>query len=396
MARLFDPLTIRGVTFANRVFVSPMCEYSSTDGFANDWHFVHLGSRAVGGAGLVFTEATAVTPEGRISPEDLGIWKDEHVEMLSRIVRFVHGQGSIAGMQLAHAGRKASTYRPWSGDGQVGEDEGGWTDVYAPSAIAFKDNYPQPVEMSKADIDAVIAAFAAAAARALAAGVRVLEIHAAHGYLIHEFLSPLSNKRSDAHGGSFKNRTRLVRDIAAAIRRVWPEHLPLFTRISATDWTDGGWDVEQSIELARQLKPLGVDLIDCSSGGNVASAKIPIGPGYQTPFAERIRREAGILTGAVGMITSAVQAEHIVVSGQADVVLLARELLRDPYFPMRAARELGQEITWPAQYLRAGPQGAKPRATEGTERKARATEGTESTEAQKAQKAQKHGKEAGR
>jgi 2,4-dienoyl-CoA reductase-like NADH-dependent reductase (Old Yellow Enzyme family) len=361
MAHLFEPLTIRGVSFANRVFVSPMCEYSSRDGFANDWHFVHLGSRAVGGAGLVFTEATAVTPEGRISPEDLGIWKDEHVDMLARIVRFVHAQGSVAGMQLAHAGRKASTYRPWSGTGAISEAEGGWQDVLAPTAIAFADNYPQPREMSKQEIAATAGAFAAAAKRALAAGFRVLEIHAAHGYLLHEFLSPLSNQRTDEYGGSFENRTRIVRDVADAIRKVWPEQYPLFTRISATDWTTGGWDIEESVDLARQLKTLGVDLIDCSSGGNVATAKIPIGAGYQTPFAERIRKDAEIFTGAVGMITSPMQAEHIVGSGQADAVLIAREFLRDPYFPMRAARELGQEITWPAQYLRGGPQGAKPR-----------------------------------
>ena len=361
MSHLFEPLAIRGVSFPNRVFVSPMCEYSSSDGFANDWHFVHLGTRAVGGAGLVFTEATAVTPEGRISPEDLGIWRDDHVEMLARIVRFVHQQGSVSGMQLAHAGRKASTYRPWSGNGAIAESEGGWKNVLAPTAVAFADNYPQPVEMSQQDITACVEAFAAAATRAHAAGFRVIEVHAAHGYLIHEFLSPLSNQRADQYGGSFDNRTRLVREVAQAIRRVWPEQLPLFTRISATDWTAGGWDIEQSVELAKRLKPLGVDLIDCSSGGNVATAKIPIGPGYQTPFAERIRREAGILTGSVGMITTATQAEHIVGSGQADAVLLAREMLRDPYFPMRAARELGQEITWPAQYLRAGPQGAKPR-----------------------------------
>ena len=362
MAHLFDPLAIRGVTFPNRIFVSPMCEYSSRDGFANDWHFVHLGTRAVGGAGLVFTEATAVTPEGRISPEDLGIWKDAHVEMLARIVRFVHEQGSVSGMQLAHAGRKASTYRPWSGNGAVGESDGGWTKVLVPSAVAFADNYPQPIEMSLEEIGACIEAFAAAAARALAAGFKVIELHAAHGYLIHEFLSPLSNQRSDRYGGSFENRTRLAREVAEAIRRVWPGHLPLFARISSTDWSPGGWDIEQSIELARQWKPLGVDLIDCSSGGNVASARIPIGPGYQTPFAERIRNAAGILTGAVGMITSPTQAEHIIGSGQADAVLIAREFLRDPYFPLRAARELGQEITWPAQYLRAGPHGAKPRS----------------------------------
>lgn len=361
MSHLFDPLTIRGVTCANRVFVSPMCEYSSTDGFASDWHLVHLGSRAVGGAGLVFTEATAVTPEGRISPEDLGIWKDDHIDMLARIVRFVHGQGSVAGMQLAHAGRKASTYRPWSGSGVVSVADGGWANVLAPTAIAFADDYPQPREMSTGDIANATAAFAAAAGRAHAAGFRVIEIHSAHGYLLHEFLSPLSNQRTDHYGGSFENRTRFLREVAAAIRQVWPEQLPLFTRISATDWVAGGWDLEQSVELARQLKPIGVDLVDCSSGGNVATARIPIGAGYQTPFAERIRRDANILTGAVGMITSPVQAEHIVGSGQADAVLVARELLRDPYFPMRAARELGQEITWPAQYLRAGPKGAEPR-----------------------------------
>ena len=361
MPHLFDPLHIRDVTFSNRVFVSPMCEYSSADGFANDWHFVHLGTRAVGGAGLVFTEATAVTPEGRISPEDLGIWKDDHIEMLARIVRFVREQGSVPGMQLAHAGRKGSTYRPWSGNGAVGSSEGGWSNVLAPSALAFADNYPQPIEMSTDDIAATVDAFAAAAVRARTAGFLVIEIHAAHGYLIHEFLSPLSNQREDEYGGSFENRTRLLREIAQAIRRVWPEQLPLFARISSTDWTEGGWDIEQSVELSRSLKTLGVDLIDCSSGGNVAVAKIPIGPGYQTPFAERVRREAGVLTGTVGMITSPTQAEHIIASGQADAVLIARELLRDPYFPMRAARELGQDITWPAQYLRAGPQGAKPR-----------------------------------
>ena len=361
MPHLFDPLTIRSLTFPNRVFVSPMCEYSSTDGFANDWHFVHLGSRAVGGAGLVFTEATAVTPEGRISPEDLGIWKDAHIEPLARIARFIHEQGSVAGMQLAHAGRKASTYRPWSGNGKVAESQGGWSEVLSPSAIAFSDRYPQPRAMTAPDIAAVTAAFAAAAARALAAGFRVIEVHAAHGYLLHEFLSPLSNRRDDAYGGSFENRTLLLREVIAAVRRVWPEPLPVFVRISATDWVDGGWGIEDSVRLARELKPLGVDLIDCSSGGNVARAEIPIGPGYQTSFAERVRSGAGILTGAVGMITSATQAEHIIGSGQADAVVMARELLRDPYFPMRAARELGQETTWPAQYLRAGPHGARPR-----------------------------------
>ena len=361
MAHLFEPLAVRGITFPNRVFVSPMCEYSSTDGFANDWHFVHLGARAVGGAGLVFTEATAVTPEGRISPEDLGIWKDEHVEMLARIVRFMHEQGSVSGMQLAHAGRKASTYRPWSGTGAVSEADGGWPNVLAPTAVAFADNYPQPREMSKGDLAATTQAFAAAAVRAHAAGFQVIEIHAAHGYLLHEFLSPLSNRRTDDYGGSFENRTRLVREVATAIREVWPAHLPLFTRVSATEWTEGGWDLEQSVELARQLKALGVDLIDCSSGGNVATAKIPIGAGYQTPFAERIRREAGIATAAVGLITGAAQADQIIRSGQADIVLLARELLRDPYWPLHAAQELGVKAPWPAQYLRAAPTGSPER-----------------------------------
>ena len=361
MTHLFDPLTIREQAFSNRVFVSPMCEYSSDDGFANDWHLVHLGGRAVGGAGLVLTEATAVTAEGRISPQDLGIWKDDHIDFLSRIVRFVHEQGSVAGMQLAHAGRKASTYRPWSGNGAIAVADGGWPEVLAPSAVAFADNYPMPQELTLDGIGRVTAAFVDAARRAHQAGFKVIELHAAHGYLLHEFLSPLSNQRQDQYGGSFDNRTRLVREVVTAVRRVWPEQAPLFVRISATDWIDGAWNIEQSIELSRQLKPLGVDFIDCSSGGNAAHAKIPVGPGYQAPFAERIRKEAGILTGAVGLITEPSQAEQIVASGQADAVLLARELLRDPYFPLRAARELGQDITWPAQYLRAGPKDARAR-----------------------------------
>ena len=361
MAHLFDLLVVRDLKFANRVFVSPMCQYSSTDGYANDWHFVHLGSRAVGGAGLVLTEATAVLPEGRISPQDLGIWTDDHIEPLARIVRFVHEQGSVAGMQLAHAGRKASTYRPWDGQGKVPENEGGWNKVVAPSAVAFADHYPLPTAASKQEIQAIVAAFGEAARRACEAGFRVVEIHAAHGYLIHEFLSPLSNQRTDAYGGSFENRTRILREIVSAVRRSWPERAPVFVRISATEWVDGGWDIQQSIELARQVKGLGVDLIDCSSGGNVAQAKIPAGPGYQTPFAERIRRESAVMTGALGMITSAVQAEHILATGQADAVVIAREMLRDPYWPLRAARELGQAISWPVQYLRADPEGAQSR-----------------------------------
>jgi len=361
MPHLFDSFTIRDLEFSNRVFVSPMCEYSSVDGYANNWHLVHLGSRAVGGAGLVLTEATAVLPEGRISPQDLGIWKDEHVDLLKHIVSFIHEQGSVAGMQLAHAGRKASTRRPWEGDGVVPETEGGWQNVMAPSAIPFADNYPTPQALTVDGIQQVVRAFAHAARRACDAGFRVIEIHAAHGYLIHEFLSPLSNHRDDAYGGSFENRTRLIREIEAAVRSSWPKGAPLFVRISASDWVEGGWDLEQSIELARSLKQLGVDLIDCSSGGTVPHAKIPAGPGYQTPFAQRIRHEAEILTGAVGMITSAVQAEQIIGTGQADAIVIAREFLRDPYWPLRAAKELGQSISWPVQYLRAAPQDAAAR-----------------------------------
>jgi 2,4-dienoyl-CoA reductase-like NADH-dependent reductase (Old Yellow Enzyme family) len=361
MTHLFDPLAIRDITFANRVFVSPMCQYSSTDGYANDWHLVHLGSRAVGGAGLVLTEATAVLPEGRISPQDLGIWKDDHIEPLARVVRFIHEQGSVAGMQLAHAGRKASTYAPGKGHGRIPESEGGWDHVVAPSALRFTEGYPMPRALSIDEIKNIVSAFTAAARRACEAGFRVIEIHAAHGYLIHEFLSPLTNQRTDAYGGSFENRTRVLREIVAAVRGSWPERAPLFVRISATDWIDGGWDIQQSVELARQLKGLGADLIDCSSGGNVSHAKIPVGPGYQTPFAEQIRREAKILTGTVGMITSPIQAEHILATGQADAVIIAREFLRDPYWPLRAARELGQQISWPVQYLRAAPEGSQAR-----------------------------------
>ncbi len=320
MTHLFDPLLIRDVTFANRVFVSPMCEYSSTDGYATDWHLVHLGSRAVGGAGLVMTEATAVLPEGRISPRDLGIWKDDHIKPLAGIVRFIDEQGSVAGMQLAHAGRKASTYPPSEGNGEIPESAGGWKKVVGPSAVRFSENYPMPQALTADGILEAVKAFAAAATRAREAGFRVVEIHAAHGYLIHEFLSPLSNQRSDAYGGSFENRTRILREVVAAVREVWPERFPLFVRISATDWVEGGWEIQQSVELARLLKTLGVDLIDCSSGGNAAQAKIPVGPLYQTPFADQIRREAGILTGAVGMITAPSQAEQIVASGQADAV----------------------------------------------------------------------------
>ena len=361
MPGLFDPLAIRDLKLSNRVFVSPMCQYSSDDGYASDWHLVHLGSRAVGGAGLVLTEATAVVPEGRISPQDLGIWDDGHIEMLSRIVRFIHEQGSIAGMQLAHAGRKASTSRPWEGHDAVPESEGGWKKVVAPSALAFSETYPMPQALTLDGIQEVVAAFAAAARRACQAGFRVVEIHAAHGYLIHGFLSPLSNQREDDYGGSFENRTRLCREVVAAVRSAWPEELPLFLRLSATDWVENGWNIDESVKLAGALKAMGVDLIDCSSGGNVPHAKIPVGAGYQVPFAERIRHEAGIMTGAVGMITSPVQAEHVIRTGQADAVIMAREFLRDPYWPLRAGRELEQPIAWPVQYLRAGPKGAQPR-----------------------------------
>jgi 2,4-dienoyl-CoA reductase-like NADH-dependent reductase (Old Yellow Enzyme family) len=368
MPHLFESLTLRKVTLQNRIAVSPMCEYSSENGFANDWHFVHLGSRAVGGAGLVLTEATAVVPEGRISPQDLGIWSDDHIEPLTRITHFIRKQGSVAGIQLAHAGRKASTYRPWDGRGAVTEAQGGWHQVVAPSALRFAEGYAVPKALTEDEIQGVVTAFAEAARRAGDAGFCVVEIHAAHGYLLHEFLSPFSNHRQDRYGGSLENRTRLAREVVSAVRSVWPERLPLFVRISATDWEAGGWDLEQSVELARQLKSLGVDLIDCSSGGNLPQAKIPVGPGYQTAFAERIRRDAGVATGAIGLITSPVQADHIIRNGQADLVLLAREFLRDPYWPLRAARELGQAVPWPAQYLRAAPDGAQAHATVDLER----------------------------
>jgi len=309
----------------------------------------------------VLTEATAILPEARISPQDLGIWSDNHIEPLARIVRFIHEQGCVAGMQLAHAGRKASTYRPWEGHGVVPENAGGWKNVVAPSPVAFAGHYPVPRALSSDDIQGVVAAFAEAARRACEAGFRVIEIHAAHGYLIHEFLSPLSNQRLDAYGGSFDNRTRLLREIVSAVRTSWPDRAPLFVRISATDWTEGGWNIQESVELGRKLKELGVDLIDCSSGGNVPHARIPIGPGYQTQLAEQIRRKSEIMIGAVGMITSSVQAEHIIATGQADAVIVARELLRDPYWPLRAARELGQATSWPIQYLRAAPEGAQAR-----------------------------------
>ncbi len=357
---LFDSLQIRDIVLRNRIIVSPMCQYSSTDGFANDWHLVHLGSRAVGGAGLIFTEATAVTPEGRISPQDLGIWKDEHIEMLTRITKFIRSQGAVAGMQLAHAGRKGSTARPWEGGKEVPESQGGWR-PFAPSPIRFADDYPNPIVLDEAGIRATVEAFASAARRACEAGFDLIEIHSAHGYLLHEFLSPLSNFRADMYGGSFENRTRIVREVVTAIRRVIPKGMPLFIRISATDWIEGGWDLNQSIQLAEQIGPLGVDLVDCSSGGISPGAKIPVAPNYQVPFAEEIRRATGILTGAIGLITSAAQVQAILLEGRADVVSMAREFLREPYWPLHAAHKEGFAASWPSQYLRAAPQGTPPR-----------------------------------
>ncbi|HEX4067412.1 MAG TPA: NADH:flavin oxidoreductase/NADH oxidase [Acidobacteriaceae bacterium] len=360
-AHPFTPLRIGSVTLANRIVVSPMCEYSSEDGFASDWHLVHLGSRAVGGAGLIFTEATAVSPEGRISPQDLGLWKDEHIDFLARITAFLHSQGAHAGIQLAHAGRKASTFRPGDGDGRVGPEAGGWDNVLAPSPIAFSATYPHPQELDHAGIAKIRDAFRAATQRADQAGFDVIEIHAAHGYLLHEFLSPLSNHRSDEYGSSFDNRARLLLEIVATVREAWPQPRPLFVRISATDYTEGGWDLPQSIRLAALLRDRGVDLIDVSSGGNVATAQIPIGPGYQTPFAEAIRRETGILTGTVGMITDPAQAATILRTGQADLVIIAREFLRDPYWPLHAAAKLEIPAAWPVQYLRAAPRASTTR-----------------------------------
>jgi 2,4-dienoyl-CoA reductase-like NADH-dependent reductase (Old Yellow Enzyme family) len=332
-----------------------MCQYSCAEGFANDWHLVHLGSRAAGGAGLIVTEAAAVTPQGRISPADLGIWSDSHVEFLGRITHFIAQRGSVAGIQLAHAGRKASTPPPWENRAvTLSEAEGGWP-VVAPSAIPFDEGCIVPTALGENDIKEITTAFVQAARRSLQAGFHIVEIHAAHGYLLHQFLSPLSNQRTDHYGGSFENRTRLLKEIVSEVRETWPDELPLLVRISATDWVEGGWDLEQSVELVRQLVPLGVDLVDCSSGGTSPHARIPLGPGYQTAFAEQIRRKSGSKTGAVGLITAPAQADHIIRSGQADLVLLARELLRDPYWPLQAAKELGHVIPWPAQYVRAAP-----------------------------------------
>ena len=351
MSLLLSPLRLRDLTFRNRVFVSPMCQYSAEDGVPNDWHLVHLGSRAVGGASLVIAEATGVSPEGRISPWDTGIWSDAQAEAFTRIARFVRGQGAVAGIQLAHAGRKASTDAPWRGGKPLGSHPLAWQPV-GPSAIAFDEIHVVPREMTAADIDKVVSDFASATRRSLSAGFEVIEVHAAHGYLLHEFLSPLSNRRSDAYGGRFANRTRLLMRVVETVRSIVPDRLPLFVRISATDWVEGGWDLPQSVELAKLLKGAGVDLIDCSSGGNVAKASIPLGPGYQVPFAEAIRREAGVATGAVGMIMEPEHAEQILAAGQADAVLLARAFLHDPYWPLHAAEALGEQPTWPPQYAR--------------------------------------------
>ncbi|SDG66708.1 2,4-dienoyl-CoA reductase [Dyadobacter soli] len=352
MSKLFSPVTIKSIRFKNRIIVSPMCQYSSVDGFATDWHLVHLGSRAVGGAGLIITEATGVSPEGRISSEDLGIWKDEHIEKLSQITAFISAQGCVPGVQLAHAGRKASTAVPWKGRAEVPQSHGGWQ-TFSASAIQFSENYPKPLALDAAGIDKVVADFTAAAKRALQAGFKVIEIHAAHGYLVHQFLSPLSNHRTDEYGGSFENRIRLLLRIIECIQTVWPADLPLFTRISATDWAEGGWNPDDAVKLAHVLKDKGIDLIDVSSGGLAAHQQITIGPAYQLPFASRIKRETGILTGTVGMITNSLQAETILVNDDADMIIMAREILRNPYFPLEAARDLKDAIAWPVQYERA-------------------------------------------
>jgi 2,4-dienoyl-CoA reductase-like NADH-dependent reductase (Old Yellow Enzyme family) len=353
MKALFSPLKIKSTELKNRITVSPMCQYSSVNGVPTDWHLVHLGSRAVGGAGLILTEATAVSPEGRISPDDAGIWNDEQVNAYQRITSFIKSQNSVTGIQLAHAGRKASTFSPWKGNGKVDLEKGGWQTL-APSAIAFGDNYPDPKEMVENDIKLVIDQFVQAAKRSIDAGFEIIELHMAHGYLIHEFLSPLSNKRTDKYGGSLENRCRFAIEIVKAVRETIPDRTPLFVRISSTDWVEDGWNIDQSIQLAKWLKEVGVDLIDCSSGGNIAEAQIPIGPGYQIPFAEKIKKEADIFTGGVGLITTAEQAEEIIKSGKADIVLLAREMLRDPYWALHAAKKLNVDLTdFPNQYLRA-------------------------------------------
>ena len=357
MTHLFEPLKLRDVVLSNRIGIPPMCQYSASDGMAADWHFVHYGSRAVGGAALMIVEATAVAPEGRITLGDLGLWEDRQVEPLARIARFSQQQGCVAAIQLGHAGRKASVALGWQAQRTLEAGEGGWVAV-APSALSFGDGYAEPRALDATGIRQVVAQFAAAAGRADEAGFRMVEIHAAHGYLLHQFMSPLSNLRTDAYGGSFENRTRLTREVVAAVRARWPERLPLLVRLSATDWVDGGWNAEETIELCRALRESGVDLVDVSTAGLVPTAKIPAGPGFQAEFASRIRREAGIATAAVGLITSPTQADHIIRTGQADMVLLGREILRNPSWPMNAAQALGQAVPWPPQYLRAAPAGS--------------------------------------
>lgn len=354
MARLFSPIQIRDLKIKNRIFVSPMCQYSSHDGLANNWHLVHLGSRATGGAGLVMTEATSISPEGRISPNDLGLWSEEHAQALKPITEFIHSQGAISAVQLAHAGRKAGTALPWKGGQPLSDDEGGWS-VLGPSALAYNDKSRVPKEMDEKDIQKVISDFEKAAEFSKTAGFQVIEIHMAHGYLLHEFLSPLSNQRKDQYGGALENRMRLPLEIARRLRALWPAELPVLVRISASDWVEGGWDLQQSVILCSELKKIGIDLIDVSSGGLSPNQKIENRPNYQVPFSNEIRKKTGVLTGAVGLITEAQQAEDILSQGQADVVLLARELLRDPYWPLHAAHQLGAEIPWPSQYLRAKP-----------------------------------------
>ena len=352
MSLLFSPIALRGVELENRIVVSPMCQYSSRDGYSNDWHFVHLGSRAVGGAGLIILEASAVSPEGRITPDDLGIYDDGHIEGLEKITRFLMGQGAVPGIQLAHAGRKASHTSPWKGGRQLALSEGGWPSL-APSALAFSDKEEAPRALDRAGIEKVKDDFGRAAGFALRAGFKVLEVHGAHGYLLNEFLSPLSNHRTDEYGGSFENRVRLLKEVVERIRTVWPRENPLLLRISATDWSPDGWRPEDSVRLASEAKEWGVDLIDCSSGGVIPGVKIPLGPGYQVPLSEAVRKGAGIATAAVGLITTASQAEAILQEEKADLIVLARQMLRDPYFPLHAARELGVEVQWPSQYERA-------------------------------------------
>lgn len=357
MSHLFEPLQLRAITVKNRIGIPPMCQYSAQDGLAGDWHFIHYGSRAMGGAGLMILEATAVTPAGRISPGDLGLWKDEQIAPLARIAGQAKALGCVPAIQLAHAGRKASVGLGWEAQRTLAASEGGWTPV-APSALAFGDGYIAPHALTLAEIADLIAAFVAAAKRAIVAGFQAIELHAAHGYLLHQFLSPLSNQRSDAYGGSFENRTRLLCEVVTAVRAVWPDNLPLLVRLSATDWMEGGWSADETVELCRGLKALGVDLADVSTGGLVPTAKIPAGPGFQTEFAARVRHEAGLPSAAVGLITSAAQGDHIVRTGQADMVLVGREILRNPYWPLQAAEELRQVGVWPLQYLRAAPSGS--------------------------------------